>query len=84
MAQTSFEDVAGGFLVDGELMSPPYIIDVIGEPNVLAGAMTFIEGPRAQVEEDGGTLDVDQQTSLDIEAVRRPVQPEYAEPDLDQ
>jgi uncharacterized protein YlxW (UPF0749 family) len=84
VAQTSFEDVAGGFLVDGELISPPYVIDVIGEPNVMAGAITFIEGPQAQVEEDGGTLEVDQLTRLDIEAVRRPVQPEYAEPDLDQ
>ena len=84
VAQTSFEDVAGGFLVDGELMSPPYVIDVIGEPNVLSEAITFIEGPKAQIERDGGTLEVDQQSSLDIEAVRRPVQPEYAEPDLDQ
>jgi uncharacterized protein YlxW (UPF0749 family) len=84
VAQTSFEDVAGGFLIDGELISPPYVIDVIGEPNVLSEAMTFIQGPKAQIEQDGGTLEVDQQSSLDIEAVRRPVQPEYAEPDLDQ
>ena len=67
-----------------QLMSPPYVIDVIGEPNVLAGAMTFIDGPKRQVEEDGGTLVVDELSSLDIEAVRRPVQPEYAEPDLGQ
>jgi len=81
VAQTSFEDVAGGFLVDGVLMSPPYVIDVIGEPTVLEGAMEFIDGPKWQVEEDGGTLVVDQLRSLDIEAVRRPVEPEYAEPD---
>lgn len=84
VAQTSFEDATGGFLVDGELMSPPYVIDVIGEPNVLEGAMTFIQGPRRQVEENGGIMAVDPLTSLDIEAVRRPVQPEYAEPDLGQ
>ncbi len=84
VAQTSFEDVAGGFLIDGELISSPYVIDVIGEPNVLAGAMTFIEGPRAQIEDEGGTLEVDQLSSLDIESVRRPAQPEYLEPDLDQ
>jgi uncharacterized protein YlxW (UPF0749 family) len=84
IAQTSFEDVAGGFLVDGELMSAPYVIDVIGEPTVLEGAMEFIDGPKSQVEKDGGTLVVDQLSSLDIETVRRPVQPEYAEPDLGQ
>lgn len=84
VAQTSFEDVAGGFLVDGELVSPPYLIDVIGEPNVMSDAIAFALGPKYQVERDGGTLEVDEQTNLDIEAVRRPVQPEYAEPDLDQ
>jgi uncharacterized protein YlxW (UPF0749 family) len=84
VAQTSFEDVAGGFLVDDELMSSPYVIDVIGEPTVLEGAMEFIDGPKWKVEEDGGTLVVDQLSSLDIETVRRPVQPEYAEPDLGQ
>ncbi len=84
VAQTSFEDVSGGFLVDGELMSPPYIIDVIGEPNVMSSAISFALGPKSQIEDDGGTLEVDEQSSLDIEAVRRPVQPEYAEPDLDQ
>jgi hypothetical protein len=48
---------------------------------VLERAMEFIDGPKWKVEEDGGTLVVDQLSSLDIEAVRRPVQPEYAEPD---
>jgi uncharacterized protein YlxW (UPF0749 family) len=81
VAQTSFEDAAGGFLVDGELMESPYVIDVIGEPNVLEGAMEFIDGPKWKIEGDGGTLVVDELSSLDIEAVRRPVQPEYAEPD---
>jgi uncharacterized protein YlxW (UPF0749 family) len=84
VAQTSFEDAPGGFLVDGELMSPPYVIDVIGEPNVLEQAIVFTLGPKAQIERDGGTLEVDALASLDIETVRRPVQPEYAEPDLDQ
>lgn len=81
VAQTSFEDAAGGFLVDGELMESPYVIDVIGEPNVLSDAVAFTLGPKYQVERDGGTLEVDELTSLDIETVRRPVQPEYAEAD---
>jgi uncharacterized protein YlxW (UPF0749 family) len=84
VAQTSFEDTVGGFLVDGELMSPPYVIDVIGDPDVLAGAMNFIGGPRRSIQEAGGTIVADQLSSLDIEAVRRPVQPEYAEPVADQ
>jgi uncharacterized protein YlxW (UPF0749 family) len=81
VAQTSFTDSVGGFLVDGQLLSPPYVIDVIGDPDVLVGAMNFIGGPRRAIEGEGGTIAPDPQTSLDIEAVRRPVQPEYAEPD---
>jgi uncharacterized protein YlxW (UPF0749 family) len=81
VAQTSFTDSVGGFLVDGQLLSPPYVIDVIGDPDVLVGAMNFIGGPRRAIEGEGGTIVPDPQTSLDIEAVRRPVQPEYAEPD---
>ena len=84
VAQTAFEDATGGFLVDDQLMSPPYVIDVIGEPNVLAGAMTFIDGPKRQITDDGGDIVVDELSSLDIEAVKRPVQPEYAEPDQGQ
>lgn len=81
VAETSFEDVVGGFLVDGQMVSPPYVIDVIGEPNVLAEAMVFIDGPKRQVEENGGTLVVDELSSLDIEALHRPVQPEFTEAD---
>lgn len=84
VAQTAFEDVAGGFLVDGTRVSPPYRIDVIGEPNVLAGAMSIISGPGFQVRRDGGTMEVDQLSSLDIEAVRPPGQPDFAEPDSGQ
>lgn len=84
VAQTAFEDATGGFLVDGELVSPPYVIDVIGEPNVLKQSMTFLGGPESQVEDEGGTLVVEQQPSIDIESVREVEQPEYAEPDLGQ
>jgi uncharacterized protein YlxW (UPF0749 family) len=80
VAQTSFEDAAGGILVDGQLMSSPYVIDVIGDPSVLEGAIMFVGGPRREIMEIGD-VDVDTLPSLDIQAVRRPVQPEYAEPD---
>ncbi len=84
VAETSFESVEGGIEVDGTRLEAPYVIDVIGEPNVLEKAIVFADGPRAQVREDGGELEVETLTSLDIESVREPVQPEYAEPQTGQ
>lgn len=81
VAQTSVEEAAGGITVDGTLLTAPYVIDVIGEPHTLSGGMTFLEGPKAQFEEDGQSVEIDELQSLDIQSVREPDQPRYAEPD---
>ena len=80
VAQTAFEETEGGILVGGTFVEPPYVIDVIGEPNVLEGALTFALGPRYQVQEDGGEMDVDELPSLDIESVVDPTRADFAEP----
>ena len=80
VAQTAFEDVAGGLLVGGTLVEAPYVVDVIGDPGVLAGAIEFALGPRSQLEADGASVEVDRLTSLDIESVRRPGPLEYTAP----
>jgi uncharacterized protein YlxW (UPF0749 family) len=80
VAHTAFEDAEGGLVVDGTFVEPPYVIDVIGEPNVLEGALEFPFGPKHQVEEDGGEISVDVLPSLDITAVVDPTRPEFAEP----
>ena len=84
VAQTAFEDAVGGIEVDGQLVSSPYVIDVIGEPGTLHGAVDFPKGPRDQFEDDGATVDVDELSSLDIESVVTPRKPEYAQPDSSQ
>ena len=84
VAQTSFEDAVGGMRVDGQLVTSPYVVDVIGEPSTLHGAIDFPKGPRDQFEDDGATVKVDELASLDIEAVVKPRKPEYAEPDSSQ
>jgi uncharacterized protein YlxW (UPF0749 family) len=81
IAQSSFTDVAGGIAIDGVTVESPYVIDVIGDSDVLAGAITFPLGPRAKLKADGAEPEVQKLGSLDIEAVVEPVQPEYAEPD---
>ena len=79
VAQTSFEEIEDGFLVDGQVVEPPYVIDVIGQPDLLAEAISFIDGPARAIRRDGGEVEVEELSSLDIEAVREPVAPEFAE-----
>lgn len=81
IAQTAFEDSVGGLEVDGELLSPPYVVDVLGEPTTLRSGMNFLRGPVDQFEGDGATVEIEEFSSLDIEAVRNPVRPEFAESD---
>lgn len=80
VAQTAFEDAEGGLLVGGEFVEPPYVIDVIGEPNTLDQALTFGLGPKLEAEEDGAEMEVDLLRSLDIESVVDPTRPDFAEP----
>lgn len=80
VAQTSFEDAVGGIRVDGKLLTSPYVVDAIGEPDTLHGAIDFPKGPRSQFEGEGATVEVDERASLDIESVATPEKSEYAEP----
>jgi uncharacterized protein YlxW (UPF0749 family) len=80
VAQTAFEETEGGLLVGGTFIEPPYVIDVIGEPNTLAKALEFGLGPKYDVEQDGGEMAVDELPSLDIESVVDPTRADFAEP----
>jgi uncharacterized protein YlxW (UPF0749 family) len=80
VAQTSFEDGVGGIEVDGQLIEPPYVIDVIGEPATLSGGLVFAQGPIDQLEDDGATVDVAELQSLDIESVVPTTRPQFADP----
>ena len=80
VASTSFEDAVGGIYVDGQLVEPPYVVDVIGDPATLHGGMTFPEGPNDQLRADGAVVTVEELQSLDIETVTEPARPEFAQP----
>ncbi|TWG93472.1 uncharacterized protein YlxW (UPF0749 family) [Nocardioides sp. J9] len=84
VAQTSLEETEGGFTVDGERIEAPYVIDAIGEPGVLADSLTFALGPKKQVEDDGGTMEVEELKAVDIEAVAQRAEPQYALPEQGQ
>lgn len=81
VAQSAFEDAPdGGLLVDGTVLEPPYVLDVIGQPSELTGAMTFPRGPKQQFETDGASVEIRELPSLDITSVRDPEEPRYAQP----
>lgn len=80
VAQTSFADTEGGMIVDGELLGPPYVLDAIGEPHTLEGALTFFRGPKEELEEDHAIVDIHELPSLDIESVRQLAQNQQASP----
>lgn len=68
VAQSSFEQGAGGLVIDGQRLTPPYVVDAIGDPTTLAGAVTFARGPQEQLEGDGAEVEIQQLDSLDIES----------------
>ena len=80
VAQSAFEDETGGILVDGRLLSAPYVVDVIGDPAALGAALQFPDGPEDQFARDGiAELTFEELKALDIEAVRELTEAQYAE-----
>jgi len=70
VAQSSVETGIGGLYVDHTLVKPPFVVDAIGEPATLAGAVSFARGPQDELEEDGAVVSVVELQSMDIKSVR--------------
>ncbi|KRE99247.1 hypothetical protein ASG88_16125 [Nocardioides sp. Soil777] len=85
VAQSSFNEAVGGIELDGNLLEPPYVIEVIGDPHSLNGGLSFAGGPIETLEQyDGATVEVEELESIDIESVREFVRPVNAEADTGQ
>lgn len=80
VADTSIEEAVGGFVIDGQQIEPPYVIEAIGEPSALADALDTRVGAGIGLTDDGAEVDVEELNSLDITAVREPDDPQWAEP----
>jgi uncharacterized protein YlxW (UPF0749 family) len=83
VAQSSFAEGEGGLVVDGELLGPPYVLDAIGDPDTLSGAISIVRGVVSDLRDAGAEVEIQELAQLDIESVREPRQPQYATPDLD-
>jgi uncharacterized protein YlxW (UPF0749 family) len=85
VAQSSFNEAVGGIELDGNLLEPPYVIEVIGDPHSLNGGLSFAGGPIETLEQyDGATVEVEELESIDVESVREFVRPVNAEADTGQ
>lgn len=80
VAQTALRDGPAGLVVDDVALQPPYTIDVIGNATTLSGALDIEDGFIDTVQGRGGTVDVQQEQTVEVTSVRQPPSPQYAEP----
>ncbi|MBC9225080.1 DUF881 domain-containing protein [Aeromicrobium sp. 636] len=80
VAQTWFLDDDAGVRVSGRLLKPPYVMEVIGDPDTLADAVTFRGGLADRVEGRGGEVGVEERRRIRITAVADDPEPQYARP----
>jgi uncharacterized protein YlxW (UPF0749 family) len=80
VAQSAVESAPGGLRIDGKLLTSPYVLDAIGDPHTLQGALSLVDGPIAQFQDAGATVQVDPEKALDITAVRKPTTSQFAQP----
>jgi len=79
VAQTSFEAADGGVDVDGRILTSPFIIDVIGDPEDLSAALKFPGGFVDDLALDEGKVEIVQDERIEITVTRPATQPRFAE-----
>ncbi len=84
-ADSSFEDAVGGVELDDQLLEPPYVLDVIGDPSILRTALTFSTGPVETLQGlDGATVVIEDPETVKVTSVRDASRPQYAETETGQ
>lgn len=71
----------GSLSIDGTALTAPYVVVVIGDPQVLATAMDIPGGVSATVRGKGGDVRIEQSELVVVDALRPLDQAQYAEPD---
>ncbi|HET6532262.1 MAG TPA: DUF881 domain-containing protein [Actinoplanes sp.] len=81
VASTYFVDAQGGGIVaDRVRLSGPYRLSVIGPPQTMQTALQIPGGVVASVNGDGGSVTMEQRSSVDVTAVREAGSLQYARP----
>ncbi|MFL6159895.1 MAG: DUF881 domain-containing protein [Marmoricola sp.] len=79
VAQTSFETADNGINVDGRVLTAPFVIDAIGDPDSLDTALNFPGGFIDDLRPDDAHVHVKKSQKIQVTVLRRAVQPRYAE-----
>jgi uncharacterized protein YlxW (UPF0749 family) len=80
VAQTYFADATDGVSIDGTVVRPPFIIDVVGQSHTLSEAVEFPGGVSEIVETLGGSVDIYERDTVDVTSLAVRPEPEYAQP----
>ena len=79
VAQTSFESAGDGINIDGRVLTPPFVIDAIGDADSLATALNFPGGFSDDIKLDGGRVRIAKSRKIQVTVLRRAPAPRYAE-----
>ena len=81
VASSYFVDAeGGGIIVDGDQLPGPYVLTVIGVPQVMQTALQIPGGVVASVNSGGGSVTLEQRTLVEVTAVRDATTLQYARP----
>jgi uncharacterized protein YlxW (UPF0749 family) len=81
VASTAFVDGDGGTVVaDGTRLSAPYLLTVIGSPEIMRTALNIPGGVVAAVANAGGNVDPQPRKTVDVTALRKATTLQYARP----
>jgi uncharacterized protein YlxW (UPF0749 family) len=81
VASTSFVDGDGGTLtVDGQRLTSPFTVTVIGDPATMQTALNIPGGVVDTVHGNGGNVIVDQPGTVQVTALHQSTAPRYARP----
>ncbi|GAA2689393.1 DUF881 domain-containing protein [Actinoplanes palleronii] len=81
VASTYFVDAAGGGIIaDGERLTGPFRILVVGSPDTMRPALQIPGGVVASVKSDGGSVTMDSRSMVEVTAVRKATALQYARP----
>ncbi|RNL65707.1 DUF881 domain-containing protein [Nocardioides marmoriginsengisoli] len=79
VAQTSFENAEGGISVDGRVLTAPFTIDAIGDPDGLTTALRFPGGFVDDLALDDGKVSIKRSQKIEVTVLRKITKPRYAE-----